>query len=174
LKKTVLKIFIAVSGFLFGFSLPVVAQYGAPENIYLRNRIIESEQQFLIPTDTLKCSENQALKEKSIYQISTFDTLQPSLNTEDLPPGPSFTDAIVFPNPCTDKVSVRITSTDFQGSKISLCTISGQIIKEWVTTQQEFTFSMQDYSKGTYLLYIEIMGLKPTQNGRKNLVLIYQ
>ena len=136
MKRRIIKIFIAVSGIIFGFNVPIVAQYGAPENFYYRQKMIEDRQRFVVPLDTSACSESyivfENLKSSDSQSVNILDADTPATVFSDAtsPPG-----IIVYPNPCSEKAKIRITNPAGKACTITLFTINGLLLSVWNTAE---------------------------------------
>jgi|GEM_PF-2499772 len=174
MKKVVLKLFIAVCGFLFGFNIPVVAQYGAPENLYLE-KMIQKTQFYIVSPDTLKCVE---ISNNNVYQIELnekdFTQKNDSFIWANAPPENSPEEITVYPNPCSEYVNIKLKLNNLNNIKVTLYSINGRLLQKWEFNNQDFRFSMKDYSKGNYLLQVEFFDANINNFRRKDVVLIYQ
>lgn len=75
---------------------------------------------------------------------------------------PSEADIQVFPNPVTDRVTVRLSDTDFSIKKIKLFNSRGKeiFIREISSQKGEISFDMLNQLPGAYYLYVSD-GIKP-------------
>lgn len=160
MKKRILKAFIAITGLILGFNIPVVAQYGAPESIYLRKKMLEQEKRFVIKNDTQKCNSNYIrFDQANIIDTNTHFLLENDLNTPNSPPSDLTPELVVYPNPCTANALIKLKNPVGKFWVLHLYNIDGQLITEWICTENELIkdiqFSMEGFSKGIYLLTAE-------------------
>jgi len=160
--KSLLKLFVAVTGFLMGFSVPVVAQYGAPSDVYKRIKDYE-DKRFVTNVDTQSCKgsyiEIEAtehlvfFEEKIVEEQDELSGLDPPLTSDEA-------EITVYPNPCSEKATIKITDPLQRDAVVRIYDMNGQLLEERNCELSGNTATaeiiMQGYTKGNYLVTVAL------------------
>jgi hypothetical protein len=62
----------------------------------------------------------------------------------------------VFPNPCAERLTVRITELEFETLELTMFDVSGRAVKQLTSELPEFSIDLMELPSGLYILALEL------------------
>lgn len=152
MQKRILKWFVLLCGFIPGFHSPVVAQYGAPENLYFNRKIQEQKEIWKLPVADSNCDMFYFIENQKDTDLAT-----PALSFQPVtesPPENAF-DIRLFPNPCSSEIRIISEGTEQQEFTLDIFNMRGELLATYhlkFNAGEIRELNMGKYPKGTYLL----------------------
>ena len=85
-----------------------------------------------------------------------------STTYNDIAENTAYSDFSVYPNPSSESLTLKFNSNNNSNKKIQVLDLSGRLLKETTSTNNQLQINVSDFSNGIYFLNIQIMGADHT------------